>query len=71
MNSEEKVNKVQQTSFYVYEKARNLSNHDKLVPMFDFADLKIYLFQIVVSAFDCVLLPILCDEAMFVIVPYP
>ena len=48
------MNKVQQTSFYVYYIARQLENlpdNDKLVPIFDSSDLRIYPFQIAASAF--------------------
>lgn len=65
-----KVNKVQQTSFHAYYNARqleNLSDNDKLVPIFDSSDLRIYPFQIAASAFvlrsPYLKGAILCDEA--------
>ena len=68
--SKSKVNKVQQTSFHVYYKARqleNLSDNDKLVPIFESSDLRIYPFQIATSAFvlrsPYLKGAILCDEA--------
>ena len=49
-----KVNEVQQTSFHVYYKARqleNLSDNDKLVSIFKSFAVRIYPFQIATSAF--------------------
>lgn len=64
------MSKVQQTSFHVYYKARqleNLSDNDRLVLVFDSSDLKIYPFQIAASAFvlrsPYLKGMILCDEA--------
>ena len=61
---------MQQTSFHVYYKARqleNLSDNDRLVLVFDSSDLKIYPFQIAASAFvlrsPYLKGMILCDEA--------
>ena len=61
---------MQQTSFHVYYKARqleNLSDNDKLVPIFESSDLRIYPFQIAASAFvlrsPYLKGAILCDEA--------
>ena len=45
---------MQLTSFQIYYKARlleNLSEDDKLVPVFDSSDLKIYPFQIAAENF--------------------
>lgn len=64
------MNEVQQTSFHVYYNARqleNLSDNDKLVPIFESSDLRIYPFQIAASAFvlrsPYLKGAILCDEA--------
>lgn len=61
---------MQQTSFHVYYNARqleNLSDNDKLVPIFESSDLRIYPFQIAASAFvlrsPYLKGAILCDEA--------